>query len=319
MTSGSITYTQNTTSLIEDAFDELGILAEGESLTSSQKSKAKRTANAMIQGWIADGVHLWKYREATLFLEKDTQNYLLGNSLGNATEEFAETTTSAAAVTGANTIVVASATGIVAGYFIGIELDDGTAQWTTVVSVLGTTVTLTDVLTDDVASGNQVKSYETKIDKPVKILQARYVASTTSEIECIEYNREEYFRLSNKATSGATTQFYYNPLIKDTKFYVWPVADETFRLIKFTYTPDFDIFNEATDEPDIPTEWYECLYMNLAERLGPSYGIAEDTAVYQTISRRAREMLNKLNGFDSDDGILRIMNSDNNGIVLDVN
>jgi hypothetical protein len=309
--SGSITYTKNTTSVIEDAFDELGILGEGESLTSSQSNKAKRKLNAMIQGWEADGVHLWKYREATLFLEKGVQSYLLGNSQGNATESFAETTTSAAAVLGANTIVVTSATGIVAGYFIGIELDDGTAQWTTVVSVVSTTVTLNDVLTDSVASGNQVKSYQTKITKPVKITQCRYVADTTNEIECVEYDgRSEYFRQSNKSTEGASTNYYYNPLRLDTRLYTWPTADQTFRLLKFTYYPDFNIFDDALDEPDIPAEWYECLVFNLAERLGPSYGISEDTSTYRTVARRALEMYNKLNGFDSDDGVLRIMNSD---------
>jgi hypothetical protein len=310
--SGSITYTKNTTLVIEDAFDTLGLLGEGESLTSSQLSKAKRKLNAMIQGWEADGIHLWKYKEATLFLEKGVQSYLLGNSQGNATEEFAETTTSATSILGANTVEVTSATGIVAGYFIGIELDDGTAQWTTVVSVVSTTVTLTDVLTDSVASGNQIKSYQTKITKPVKISQCRYIADTTNEIECIEYRgRTEYFAQSNKSATGSSTNYYYNPLRLDTRLYVWPTADKTFRLLKFTYYPNFDIFNSALDDPDIPNEWYECLVYNLAERLAPTYGISESSSTYQTITRRATEMYNKLSRFDSDNGILRIMNSDN--------
>jgi len=311
-TSGNITFTKNMTSLIEDAFDVLGIRAEGESLTNSQLEKAKRKLNAMIQTWQSDGVHLWKYREATLFLEKDTQNYLLGNSQGNATESYSETTLSADAVLGAGTIDVTSASGIATTYYIGIELDDGTAQWTTVNGApAGTTITLTDVLTGAASSGNQVKCFATKINKPVKILQARYVQSDTSEIECSEFkSRDEYFRLSNKATTGAVTQYYYNPLLKDTKLYVWPVADETFRLFKFTYYPEFDIFDTALNEPDFPSEWYECLIYNLAERLATSYGMSEQNSKYQTIVRKAAEFYNKMNGFDSGEDILRIINTD---------
>jgi hypothetical protein len=310
--SGSITFTKNTTLLIQDAFDRLGILAEGESLTNPQNEKAKRILNSMIQGWQADGVHLWKYREATLFLEKNTQSYLLGNSQGNATESYIETTLSVSALAGAGTITVASATGIADGYFIGIELDDGTAQWTTVNGTpVGNVITLTNVLTGNASSSVQVKSFQTKITKPVKILQARYAESTTNEIECTEFkNRDEYFRLSNKTTTGATTQYYYNPLLKDTKLYVWPVADETFRKLKFTYYPEFNIFDEALDEPDFPSEWYECLIYNLAERLATSYGISEQSSTYQTIARRAEQFYNKLSGFDNGGDILRIINTD---------
>lgn len=318
-TSGTQEFTKNTTSLIEDAYDTLGIFDEGESITSSQRTKATRKLNYMIQAWQADGVHLWKYREATLFLEKDTQSYLLGNSQGNATENFVETTINTDAILGASTIDLVDSTGILDGYYIGIHLDDGTAQWTTVNgNPIGNTVTLTDVLNDSVSSNNEVKSYETKITKPVKILQSRYVSGTNSEIECFEYNRSDYFRLSDKSTTGATTQFYYNPLIKETKLYVWPVADKTFRLFKFTYYPEFDIFNEALDTPDFPSEWYECIVYNLAEKIAPSVGMSEQTSTYQTISRKAREFYDKLSGFDSDDGIIRIMNHDNTGISLNV-
>ena len=54
---------------------------------------------------------------------------------------------------------------------IGIELDDGTIQWTTINGApAGSTVTLTDALTDDVASGNAVYVYTAKTNRPMKLL-----------------------------------------------------------------------------------------------------------------------------------------------------
>jgi hypothetical protein len=58
---------------------------------------------------------------------------------------------------GETVIDVDSTTGMLAGDVIGIELDDGTWDWSTIVSVDDAdTVTITDVLTDDVAVDNDV-------------------------------------------------------------------------------------------------------------------------------------------------------------------
>ena len=315
--SGTKEYKKNTTTLVEDSFHKLGILSEGESITAFQRKKAERSLNMMIQGWEADGVHLWKYGEAILFLEKSVQSYDLGNDIGNATEDTpAETTLSADAVLGASSIDVVSASGILDGDNIGIELDDGTAQWTTVNGTpIGTNVVLTDVLTGASSSGNQVKAYTNKITKPVKISQIRFVSSETNEIECREYSRTDYFRLANKTSQGNSTQYYYNPQRKSTKLYVWPTASETFKKLKINYYGEFDIFNAPENEPDFPNEWYETLVYNLAERIAPSYGFNEDHGTYKTIARKANELYEKLKAFDTEDTSVRILSTDTTGIL----
>lgn len=279
-TSGVQSFSQTTIELIEDAFDKIGLLSEGRSLTSSMRKKALRQLNSMIQTWQSQwNINIWKNREATLFLERGVEKYQLGNSQANATESFVSTTLAAAASSGASTITVADDSGIISGDFIGITLTDGSAQFTTVNGApVANVITLADVLTDDVVSGDNVVAFTTKITKPLRLTQMQQSGLSTGagsdpiDIYAIEYNRDEYFRLASKTTEGSALQFYYNVNIDDTTLYVWPTAATTFDILKFTYQPQFDLFVNNGDTPDFTPEWYETLVYNLAKRMGTSYG-----------------------------------------------
>ncbi len=298
-TSGIQNFSQTTIDLVNDAFDELGLLSEGRTLSANQINKAIRKLNSMIQTWESQwNINVWKNREATLFLEKGVQNYLLGNNQANATESFIKTTASIAATSGASIITVADDTGILSGDFIGIVLADGSAQFTTVNGApVADVVTLTDVLTDDVDSGADVVVFTTKITKPLRITQMQQsgLADNSTDIYALEYNRDEYFRLASKSTTGSALQFYYNINISDTKLFVWPTAATTFDIMKFTYQPQFDIFKDNADTPDFPPEWYETLKYNLAKVVGTSYGFtASRPSPYKDVVERANDLYRKL-------------------------
>jgi len=298
-TSGIQNFTQTTITLVDDAFDKIGLLSEGRSISANQRNKAVRQANAMIQTWQSEwNINIWKNREATLFLEKGVESYLLGNNQANATESFVKTTTSVAASSGASTITVVSDTGILSGDFIGIVLTDGSAQFTTVNGApVANVVTLTDVLTDDVDSGADVVAFTTKITKPLRITQMQQsgLADDSTDIYAIEYNRDEYFRLASKSTEGSALQFYYNVNIADTKLFVWPTAATTFDIMKFTFQPQFDIFVNNADTPDFSPEWYETLVYNLSKVIGTSYGFtASQPSPYKDVVERADFLYRKL-------------------------
>ena len=298
-TSGIQNFSQTTIELVDDAFDELGLLSEGRSISANQRTKAIRKLNAMIQTWQSEwNINVWKNREATLFLEKGKQSYLLGNNQANATENFVKTTISVAATSGASTITVADDTDILNGDFIGIVLTDGSAQFTTVNGApAANVVTLADVLTDDVDSGADVVAFTTKITKPLRITQMQQsaLADNSTDIYAIEYNRDEYFRLASKSTEGSALQFYYNVNIDDTKLFAWPTAATTFDIMKFTYQPQFDIFKNNIDTPDFPPEWYETLKYNLAKRLGTSFGFTtKQPSPYTDVVEMADNLYRKL-------------------------
>lgn len=298
-TSGIQNFSQTTIKLVEDALDKIGILSEGRSISANELNKVVRQLNSMIQTWEAEwNINVWKNREATLFLEKGKQSYQLGNNQANATESFVDTTLSAAALSGASTITVTDATGITNGFFIGIVLADGTAQFTTVNGApAGNVVTLTDVLTGAASSGALVVSFQTKITKPLRLTQMQQstLGAEAIDIYAIEYNRDEYFRLASKTTEGSALQFYYNVNISDTTLFVWPTAATSFDILKFTYQPQFDIFVGNNDDVDFPAEWYETLVYNLAKRLGPSYGFTvHKPSPYKDVSDEADRLYRKL-------------------------
>lgn len=312
-TSGIQNFSQTTIELVEDAFDELRILSEGRSISDKQRDKAVRKLNTMIQTWQSQAkINVWKNKEATLFLERGVQSYLLGNNQANATENFIKTTVSVAAVSGASAITVDDDTGILDGDFIGIVLADGSAQFTTVSGIpAANVVTLADVLTDDVDVGVDVVAFTTKITKPLRITEVQQsgLADNSTDIYAIQYNRDEYFRLASKSTQGSALQYYYNVNISDTKLYVWPTAATTFDIMKFTYQPQFDIFVDNADTPDFPPEWYETLKYNLAKVLGPSYGFTtKKPSPFVDIVERADELYEELRKASRPSRTIKIVN-----------
>lgn len=76
------------------------------------------------------------------------------------------TTLNANESSGDTDVVVTSATGIKENYAILITQDDGSVHSTHVAKVSGTTIYITDALTDDAASGNAVEFYDDRAEDP---------------------------------------------------------------------------------------------------------------------------------------------------------
>ncbi len=105
----------------------------------------------MVKEWVARGIDIWLRADVTLFLQPDTQSYLLGST--NAALSFVETTLRSAAGASAVVIPVTSSTGMTAADKIGVKLNDNTIHWTTIVSVdTATQVTITTGLASAAAS-----------------------------------------------------------------------------------------------------------------------------------------------------------------------
>ncbi len=298
-TSGVKNISLDTTSLIETMYKRLGILGEGRSLSSQQFEDAKFELNLILKNWQSeDGINVWKNRTATLFLEQGIISYELGNDQANATEDFAETTISIAGNAGGFTITVDSDDDILDGDFIGIELSDGSAQWTTVNgSPVNDVVTLTDALLLDIDVDAQVIAYTDKITRPLRLSQVLYKVDGDDESEtpCDEFTRDEYYSTPNKTNQGSSLQYYPNLNIDTMTIKVWSAPDATFRRYFFTYQPSFDLFVENDDEPDFIEEAYNALIYNLAVVMGINNGYNEQTSPrFKEIKNQATERYQKL-------------------------
>ena len=299
--SGTNTFSQTRNDIINRALSILGVKTRGRALTAEEVNEASDALNLFVKGLKSEGVYLWKYAEGTLFLTVGQESYTLDGLTANATESFTETTTSATAVSGATAIVVTGATGFTAGYFVGVMKDDGNIFWTTVASVAGTTINLTDALTDNVSNKATVYVYQTKITRPEAIPSARRRDFSNYDTPLNELARSDYFNLAQKKVSGQPTQFYYDKQLSSGIFYLYQAPNDATNTIKFTFQKMFFDFTSGNDNPDFPIEWAETLAFGLASRLSYDYGIDKTKA--ELIKRTADEMLRNLKGYDREDSI----------------
>ena len=184
------------------------------------------------------------------------------------------------------------------GDFIGIELDDGTRQWTNIVTVdSATQVTLNDALTAAAASGNTVFSYTDKLDRPLRIIDARSKRLPNQfETPLNNWNRTEYFEQPDKTSQGTVTNFYYSPQLNTGKLFTWQTADSVKQILNVTFVRPIDIVLNNADALDIPAEWGLALIWSLAAELLPGYKI--DPPRQQILDDRASFYLDQALGFD---------------------
>ena len=296
-TSGSINLSASRDDIITEALEILGVLAEGTSPSSAQLTSCARTLNYMIKAWQADGINLFAVQQVYLFLIKNQSAHsLVGTTTDHYTASFVETTTSAAALSGASSIVVTSATGISASDKIGVY-QDSTMHWTTVNGApSGSTVTLTAPLTADVASGAVVYAYTSKAKRPMRVLES--VVHDESDTPIHVGSREEYFNQSGKGTDGRVNTIYFDPQVAAPKLYVWPQTDDERHYLKLYIQRTLEDVDAAADEVDFPQEWYLPLAANLAVLLGPKYG--KSLNMLAAISAIADREYQRVSGFDTE-------------------
>ena len=152
-TSGSIDLAADRDAIINEALELLGVLGEGESPTAAQLTSCATTLNFMVKAWQADVKNLHVMQKIFVFQDGSSTTYTLDGSTSRATTNLTVTTLTAAGAATDTTITVDSIVGISASDQIGIELDDGTRQWTTVSGApSGSTVTLAAGLTSAAAA-----------------------------------------------------------------------------------------------------------------------------------------------------------------------
>lgn len=217
-----------------------------------------------------------------------------------STITFRATNTSAV-ITEDSTVSSLNYVNTVTGSQIGIELDDGTRDWTFVLTVLSpTSVTILDGLTSGSASGLTVYSYVNNIDRPLRISSARYAPNLTgSEQEATKWSNSEYYAQPDKLSSGTVVQFYYDPQLGVGGLYLWQVANSVKNILRFTYERPLLISGNAEDSLDVPSEWFMALKWAIAADISPQYGIKGEAYIIN--KQNAAETLNQVLGFDEEE------------------
>ena len=298
-TSGSTNFSITRNDIINQSLKIAGILAVGQVASAEDFSDASLRLNLMTKAWMGQGIHLWRYTEAVLFLSADTQSYSLNSSSGDhATTAHIETALDGDHAGGVTALTVDSTTGMTTGDYLGIELADGTRQWTTLTVVSGTALTAGAALTSAASDNAVIYTYTTRAPRPLRIRNARLQQHDSSEIPLDLLSRQEYFDQPSKDSSGRVTSLYYDPQLATSKVKVWPTSDNVNDFIRYTFERTIEDFDSATDNPDFPIEWGEAIIYGLASRLSEYSCPAERRA---EIRGQAEMSLSRAMSFDQED------------------
>lgn len=118
----------------------------------------------------------------------------------------------------------------------------------------------------------------------------RFVEGAAFERQMQRFERDEYYRLPNKANAGKSTAYYVERNRDGLTLFVWPVP-ATVSSLKVDIDRALDTVTEADQTVDIPEELQETLYANLAVRCAGVFRqqVTEELAV--RAARLEREMI----------------------------
>jgi len=296
--SGSTDFTATRNDIIRQAALKVGAISAGVTMGAQMASDFAFNLNGLVKRWQAASIHIWTTREATLFPQPNQIKYEVGSgATDHVTESYAATEISADEASGQTTLSVAATDDITANDNIGVVLDDGTIQWSTVSSKTSTTVTIADALTDSAAEGNPVYTYTTRIVRPLRIVDARrFNVVNAVDTPVIVSARLDYQRLPNKTQTGMLNQVFYDPQLTRGHIYIWQAPTAVSDLLKFTWHRPIEDFDAAGDNPDLPQEWIDALVWNLAWVMAPEFEVSAQR--YQQIRELAAITLDTVKDFD---------------------
>lgn len=266
--------------------------------TAEQYADASKTLNMMLKAFQQKGLKLWLRKKAYVFLALNDSQYGLGTSGDHCTYSYTRTQIKTAAVSGATSIDVDSTSGMAASDYIGFELDDGSLQWTTVSSVTDsdTVVIPATGLTDDAAVDNYVYFYRTKIDRPLRVIEAHIQDASGNDRPVEVISKQQYESLSLKTTDGAVTAIHYDPQLTTGQLYVWPQTSVVTDVLELIVHRPIEDMDSSSNDFDLPVQWLEPIVWGLAWRLCPDNGISTERK--QEIERNAKEFLEEAESFD---------------------
>lgn len=293
---GTSTFSMGMSDIITAGYRKAGIIGRQQVADSLQLDAGRQILNLLCAELANAGNRVWTTERAILFLQKGQNRYSLGVASSDHCSDafdFANTTLTAAAAAGATALTVDSITGIATGDHLGIELDSGEFQWTTVNGApSGSTVTATAALTGAAASGNTVVAYTNRIIRPLKVVAASQFAYADANETDVEMTANlDYQSLPSK--SGQTSPFvkaFYQPKIPLGIMTAWQTPGDVVYGMTFSYhRPIFD-FTSNADTPDLPIEWYNALIYSLAVDLIPNGNVPAERATLLIEAKKQKMM-----------------------------
>lgn len=298
--SGVYTFNRTAGQIVTAAARKLGIVAEGENLSNAAMTSGLEDLNLLLKSFPLKGIDLWRYEEMVVFLNTTSSKYMIGASGDRASFNSYKTEIAVAASTGASTITVDSDDNITNGDVIGIELDSGSIQWTTVNGVpSANVVTLTATLTGAVSVDNHVYNYTTIAQRPERVYNGRVINASDAEITIDSMSLSDYQESAVKSTTSFPTGYCYVPTIDNGTLYVSGITNSVKNRLAFSVQRQLQDITSISDNLDIPQSHLKAVIFNLAVDMAFDYNMVDvNSAQFQAIEAKANQYLEEAEDFD---------------------
>ena len=280
-TSGTYTFSVSRDDIVRQAFLNMGKLDPYEQVDAMNARDAVLMLNMMVKQWMgkadfAPGLKMWCRKHGHLFLNNSTGQYNVGPGATGWTNAYYPTTLASACAAGASTALLTAISGVVAGSFVGIQLDSGALFWTTVSGApSGSTITLAATVPSQASSGNNVFSYVVGAQQPLYIETAQLRDENLVDTPLKILTVQDYDMLPNKADptnlQDPTAIYYENQLGTSYLYTDAGASQDVGKHIVLTYMEPIQDFNNPLDTPYFPQEWYLPLCLGLSKLLSPQY------------------------------------------------
>lgn len=288
-TSGSYNFSVNRNEITEAALRAIKALSPYETVRPDQLVDGAEALNMIVKQWqgkadFAPGLKVFSRQRITLFLASGQQRYLIGpaSTDARATAQYGRTTISANEAAGQTVLSITSNTDTTTypgttvtmtnGDIIGIELNDGTIQWTTISGTPSTTATVADSLTLAADAGNYVWWFTSRAQRPVvvetAVLRDENYKDTPLEVTT---RVEDYDILPDKGADGDPTGILVEPQRINTAITCNTQPSDVTKVINLSVLYPAEDYDTATDDVAFPQEWFRALKFQLALDLWPEY------------------------------------------------
>jgi hypothetical protein len=292
-TSGSWDYSATAANIITAALENLGKIAAGATVSTEDNTTCLRRLNFIAKQYqgradLAPGLKIHTRQRVTIFLAKGQQSYLVGpaSTDARATTQYGRTTISAAEAAGQTVISITSNTDtttypgttvtMTSGDIVGIELDDGTIQWTTISGTPAATMTIAVALTGAAAAGNYVWWFTSRAQRFPYIESAVLRNENLNDTPIHVFTTVEEYELGvvDKYADGEPTAIVVEPLRTSTRVILnSQPTDVTSQIVMTVLYPSED-YDATTDDIAFPQEALRFLAWELAFECAPAFRVA---------------------------------------------
>ena len=289
-TSGSYDYSATASDIIIASMEDIGVLAAGETLSSEAQTVALKRLNYLVKQMqgssdMLPSVKSFSRQRVTLFLAVGQQTYTVGpaSTDSRATTAYGRTTLSAAEALGQTTLSITSNTDTVtypgttitmtASDIVGIQLDDGTIQWTTISGTPSTTMDVAVALTGAAAAGNYVWWFTSRAQR-FPMIEGALLRDENRQDAFVTVYREvgEYESVLDKEAQGDPTAILVEPLRLNTRITLDSQPTDITKQLRLTVLYPAEDYDSASNDIAFPQEAFSFLEWELAFRCAPAFG-----------------------------------------------